>query len=469
MNISHYFLGFPPFHGGGLMIYARDLAKEQLKMGHNVSMLMPGKHLKYTRESVIKYYKINEGLQIYQIINAQPVSFSGIVNPEEFIKEKIENNYHQFLKKNYIQVLHVHSLIGFPIELLEEAKKLKIKTVFTTHDYFGLCPKIFLYKYNNVVCDDFNSGKDCVLCNCNTSDNSQQIKLRNLMLSMYYDLIKLLYNVKPIKKIYHLLKEKKVVINEQEKYDSLKVDEDKAIGFLRFRNYYKNIIEQFDTIIFNSNVTKKEYDKYVNLNNTKQHILPVTHSMIKDNRNIFDYQPTINNKVIFLFMGYLTEKKGFCDLVSVLNEIKENYSNWKMAIYGEYSHVDLDKFDKKFFEFCGRYKHDDLFDIFSNSSILIMPSKLKETFGFVGLEAYSYGIPILASENVGFEQYVKNGENGIVYKESRDRKYIKDSLISILENPQLLYRFNKELLENDFKFLIRDHCNEIVDCYASLL
>lgn len=38
-----------------------------------------------------------------------------------------------------------------------------------------------------------------------------------------------------------------------------------------FREYYKNIIENFDLIIFNSSITKREFFKYINIDKkTKQ-------------------------------------------------------------------------------------------------------------------------------------------------------------------------------------------------------
>lgn len=458
MNILHYFLGFPPFHGGGLMIYATDLAKEQLKMGHSVIMLMPGEYIKHTTKSKIKFYKIQEGLPIYKIVNPQPVSLSGVNNPEEFIKEKRNNNYEGFLRKHNIEILHVHSLIGFPKEFLDEAKKLDIKTIFTTHDYFGLCPRINFFKYDYTLCNNYKQGKDCVLCNYNVPNKINMKRNIIIIFFKYYDLIK---------KVYYLFKNKnnRLISDEKLDFKNVKIDENKVRGFVKFREYHKSIIENFDTIIFNSSITKNEYAKYINLNNIRYKILPVTHSKIKDNRNVIDYKPIINNKVNFLFMGYLNKKKGFWDLVSVLDEIKEKYSNWQINIYGDYSNIDLKKFDKKFFKFYGRYKHDDLSNIFSNSSVLIIPSKCKETFGFVGLEAYSYGIPALVSENVGFSDFIINGINGLVYKEDNKNKYLKESIIKILENPGLLKKYNEEILKNEFKYLLKEHSKEIVDYY----
>ena len=42
MKILHYSLGFPPYRTGGLTKFCMDLMKEQVKEGHEVSLLWPG-------------------------------------------------------------------------------------------------------------------------------------------------------------------------------------------------------------------------------------------------------------------------------------------------------------------------------------------------------------------------------------------------------------------------------------------
>ncbi|OOC44206.1 glycosyltransferase [Thermosipho sp. 1074] len=445
-------------HGGGLTVYATDLAKEQLKMGHNVIMLMPGIY-NGKRKSKIKFFKVQEKLPVYQIINSHPVSFLGIGNPNEFIKEKKENNYKNFLKKNKIEILHVHSLMGFPKELLYEAKNLGIKTIFSAHDYFGLCPKYKLFKYDGTLCNDFNEGKSCVLCNYKASYKS--IKARNLLMSfpLGYKVLKKVYQ--PFKHLKHR--------NEKKYYQNLVIDKNKAMGFVKFRKYYIKILENFDFIIFNSSVTKNEFSKYINLNKLTYKILPVTHSKIKDNRNVINYKPLINGKVNLLFMGYLNKEKGFYDLVNILNEIRKNHTNWQINIYGNYSGINLDNFDNNFFKFYGKYSYKDLIEIFSNSSVLIIPSKWKETFGLIGLEAFSYGIPVIASENVGFSDLLEDGKTGFIYKEDSENEHLKKIIIAILENPYLLQEMNKEIKRIGFKYTLKHHVNEIILCYKNLL
>jgi len=466
MNILHYFLGFPPIHDGGLMIYAKDLAKEQLTLGHNVIMLMPGLYINNTSKSAIKFYKREEGLPIYQIINSQPVSFSGVINPKEFTKEKSINNYCHFLKEYGIEILHVHSLIGFPKELLDEAKKLNIKTIFTTHDYFGLCPKINFFKYNNTICNDYKEGKECFLCNYVELNKLRQLYIkRNLKIIINRNFF-LNSTVRSLSSLLH--RRKNLIHGEDIDYKKITIDWDKAIEYVKFRNYYKNIIESFDIILFNSSVTKKQFAQYINLDNIRHEILHITRSKIKDNRNIIKYNPKINNKVNFLFMGYLDKKKGFWDLVSVLNEIKDKYTNWQINIYGDYSNVDLSKFDNNFFKFYGKYRYSDLPDMFSNSSILIIPSKWKETFGFIGLEAYSYGIPVLVSENVGFSDLIKDGINGLVYSDDDKNQNLKEKIIELLESPEILLQLHSGILNGNFNYSLIKHAKIILDIYTKL-
>ena len=74
--------------------------------------------------------------------------------------------------------------------------------------------------------------------------------------------------------------------------------------------------------------------------------------------------------------------------------------------------------------------------MFNGIDLLIIPSVWKETFGFIGLEAQSYGVPIMLSENVGFKDLIEDGETGFIYKVNGNDLANKLSLI--LDNPSVL-------------------------------
>ena len=56
-------------------------------------------------------------------------------------------------------------------------------------------------------------------------------------------------------------------------------------------------------------------------------------------------------------------------------------------------------------KFNGFYNYSMLNEIFSNTDLLIVPSLCFETYGFVTLEALSYGVPVLVTETVGSKIY----------------------------------------------------------------
>lgn len=74
-------------------------------------------------------------------------------------------------------VVHIHTLMGLPVEFLEVAKEMRIRTVFTSHDYFGLCPKVNFIDNEGHLCEGMDD-KRCLTCN-NAAWSRSLLWLRN--------------------------------------------------------------------------------------------------------------------------------------------------------------------------------------------------------------------------------------------------------------------------------------------------
>ena len=61
-------------------------------------------------------------------------------------------------------IIHVHTLMGLPKDFLSFMKAKGVKLVMTSHDYYGLCPKVNLVDCNGQICQD-SSGCLCAECN----------------------------------------------------------------------------------------------------------------------------------------------------------------------------------------------------------------------------------------------------------------------------------------------------------------
>ena len=80
-------------------------------------------------------------------MNPLPVALDeGIKDFEAYMRSCDRKIYVDFLEHIKPDVIHIHTLMGLHKEFIDAAEDLKIKKVFTTHDYFGICPKVTLYK-----------------------------------------------------------------------------------------------------------------------------------------------------------------------------------------------------------------------------------------------------------------------------------------------------------------------------------
>lgn len=165
MRIVHYTLGIYPNRTGGLNRYATDLAREQSKI-HQVSLLIPGGWCPLHNRCSISTGKIKEGLKRFKLINALPQPLLlGTRNPEDFMKMPIsEKSFERFFDTVKPEVLHIHTLMGLPEDALIFFKNKGVKIIFTSHDYFGICPKVNLINHNGELCQG-PLPESCALCN----------------------------------------------------------------------------------------------------------------------------------------------------------------------------------------------------------------------------------------------------------------------------------------------------------------
>ena len=145
MKILHYALGFPPYRTGGLTKYCIDLMLTQAEQGHEVALLWPGRITIVKKKPEIHKGRNWNGIESFEIINPLPVPLDeGILDVDAYIKKGDETVYSKFLQDYSPDVIHIHTLMGLHKEFIHAANELGIRTVFTTHDYFGLCPKVCL-------------------------------------------------------------------------------------------------------------------------------------------------------------------------------------------------------------------------------------------------------------------------------------------------------------------------------------
>lgn len=184
MNILHYSLGLAPQRSGGLIKYATDLMMEQAHR-HHVSLLYPAGYKPLRTRISWRKSKNHHQIHTFQLQNTFPVPILyGIKSPLDFIgkREFSAQDMETLYQEIRPDIFHVHSLMGLPKELLEFFSSKGVKQVFSSHDYFGICPKVNLINHHGDLCAE-PSQKNCSDCN-ESSPTTSFLRLRNSSIAL---------------------------------------------------------------------------------------------------------------------------------------------------------------------------------------------------------------------------------------------------------------------------------------------
>lgn len=377
MKILHYTIGFAPERTGGLVSYVTDLMVEQKRQGHDVFALYPSSQLFFGKTPRIKVDKEKFGVKTFGLINSSPLPlFGGISTPSAFMEGCNVKIFISFLRELQPDVVHVHSLIGLYKEFLEAAKELNIRVVFTTHDYYGLAPIPSFY-YNGVSFDENNSN---LAWNIMSADALSIKKLRIFQSSLYPTIRKWLkrFNKNPKHKAYQDI--------------DLIAD---TIDYSALRAYYIEMFSLVDSFHFNSSLCQSIYKHNLPFI-PKGKVITITNATIKGKcikkRN--------EGKQVVAYIGPDEEYKGYFDFLEFTKSLDKN--RFQINTYG---HVP-NEFAPNYINQMGRFLPSQIEDVYSNIDFLIIPSRWKETFGLITLEALSFGVTVYVSENVGSKDLV---------------------------------------------------------------
>lgn len=393
MRILHYFLGFPPYRSGGLTKYAFDLAKSQAKDGHVVMAMWPGEIKKYSDNPEIKKRKKIKGILNFELINPLPVPLDeGIKEFSVFTKSCDIEIYKSFLKKENPEVIHIHTLMGIHIEFIKAANQLGIRTVFTSHDYFGICPKVTLFR-NGKCCDNDNECRNCIQCN----ESALSLKKIKIIQSPIYRFIKNIYIVKKLRKSH-----RNKFFNEENCPSMPDVDiENVSEKYRNLRSYYVEMLESIDFIHFNSTLAEEIYRRYISPKDSK--VISIVHQGIK--KQVIRKVHT--GKKVILYLAPTKPYKGWNILKKACDQLWQEDKNIQLRVFSPVQKREDYMIVKE-----EGFKQDELAQIMSKADMLVAPSIWYETFGFTVIEALSFGVPVIVSDHVGAKDVI--GNNGFV-------------------------------------------------------
>lgn len=449
MRILHYALGFPPYRSGGLTKYCVDLMLAQKELGHQVAMMWPGRmplsgHFVRLKKSKKAVFSNSEKTMMdsFEVINPLPVPLDEGIKKTDLFTAKCPNpeTYEEFLKQYSPDAIHIHTLMGLHKEFLEAAKKLKIRIVFTSHDYFGICPKVTLFR-DEKICNGY-----CTKCGeCNQSALSIN-KIRILQSGLYRGL----KDTEIVKKL------RKAHRNEffEETQPTETIIQESENDYGKLRKYYIDILCMMNVIHFNSSVTESVYRKFIP-DTVKGKVINITHGNIEDNRKIRKFN---SDELRITYLAPAKNFKGYGIMKQALNEIwAAGNKKFHLTMYNE-ANVSV-----PYITVNSRFEYQELGNIFEQTDVLIMPSVWNETFGFTVLEALSYGVPVIVSKNVGAKDLLEDGKYGMIVEPTVEG--VKEGVLQLMENREMLAEYNRQIVKEMNLGSVINGADKIMELY----
>ena len=210
----------------------------------------------------------------------------------------------------------------------------------------------------------------------------------------------------------------------------------------------KKILEKCDAILAVSNYTKQklievnkvEASKVSIFHNTIDPFFRYPKQFVKPSYLLDRYGIKPNEKIILTLtrLSYTEKYKGYDKVIAVLPEIIKSYPSVKYLIAGKPDELEKNrltslisqyKLEKQVF-LVGFIADEEISDHYQLADVFVMPSK-KEGFGIVFIEAMACGLPVIAGNQDGSVDALKNGELGMLVN-PEDKEQMISTVLKVL-------------------------------------
>ena len=213
--------------------------------------------------------------------------------------------------------------------------------------------------------------------------------------------------------------------------------------FSKIKRFIKNLlpftigskVDLSPAICVSNWVAKEMKDNY----NTKQtYVIPNGTHIYKRNRK------KLSKKIKYMFCGRVDITKGIDMALKALGSLKDRgINNFEFNIYGDGNADYINKCKNitkvlnlnNEVNFYG--KKNNTKEIYTQNDILLMPTRMKEPFGLVIIEAMASGVVVIATDGYGPAEIINNNKDGLLFKEN-DITDLTNNILKIHSN-QFLY------------------------------
>lgn len=415
MRILFATRGFPPDATGGTEVYTYKLAAGLQRAGHEVSVLCVGRWADGPR------HFNGCTVEAYQGVTTTKIHFNWMraPDPNRYLYDNpvVERFASQHLAELKPDVVHITSCDRLSASVISAVNRAGIPVVLSLTDFWFLCPKLNLARWDGQLCDGDTSPWECLKC--------------SLAPSRAYRCAAAALPERPLRATLTNLSKKPSLARVPGLRGS-------ALNMFERKSHLSNMLNMVDcaTIAtpFGASLFRDLLPEHL------LHVIPYGHAL--------GWLPghthkTWSQELRFGFIGSLCEGSGLHLLIEAFRRIPRTTAV-RLFIYGEFPKngygeklLELASADQRI-HFCGRYTHERSADVYPSLDVLVIPS-LWYDLPLVAYEALASRTVVVATNLMGLNEVIQDEGTGLLF-ERGNVDALAAQLRRLTDSPELLAR-----------------------------
>jgi len=435
---------FPPTHNAGTEKRTFGYASQLVDLGHEVQVICAG-----SWDSGTQYWNGTRE-ENYQGINVKRIDLNWTLapDPNEYLYRNslIAKHIGGWVADVNPDVIHITSCYTLSASIIEVINELKIPMVLTLTDFWFICPKHTLLRFDESLCDGRTSNHECLDCLLNGNRTYKRMRplLNNSLAALGVEWLSKQPNIRNYRGLRGM-----------------------ALDMGERKTYLQRMITLPDVVVAPSSYLK---DVFVDSGVSREiRVIPSGHDLSwLLPRTQRDSTGVIN----FGFIGQITPIKGLHVLIAAFksdslpekarlfifgpDDQERIYINTIMqSINGHEQSISIN----------GAFPHEQLGEVLSKIDVLVVPSVWHEHNPRVIQEAFAARTPVIASNVGGMAEFVKHEYNGLLFERNSEIDLARQ-LSRIANDPGLLQQ-----LRNGIKPVktIETEVGELIRLYEDLV
>jgi glycosyltransferase involved in cell wall biosynthesis len=405
-------IGFVPDSLGGSEFYTYHLAQALQQGGHEVTVFAATPDLRIRRYKVTR--KVVDGIRTLTVANSHLLARSF---HEHFIDDRIDGLFATALAEERPDLVHFQHVAHLSGNLLGVARRLRVPSVFTLHDYWYLCFRSRLLRPGSGVCSGPQGGVHCATCGEASAPHPMAVSKFPLLVRLMHHPRWSHVVANTLGRIphRHLARARALLFDGHEREADAPPRDAPSLDDHTFRfAYFKQQLGHATFLLSPSRYLKARYEAegYRGIV-----VLPLGYPAPAPVE-----RPPFEGALHVAFMGSIERHKGLTVLLREIADVRPGalrvnvYGHAKDAAY----HAEARKLAGARLggsvRFHGPYRSDrDLPRIFGENHLLVFPSIWEENAPLVVREALLHGVPVVGSALGGVAEILEDGVNGFLF------------------------------------------------------